>query len=224
MVKQLTCRVQRCVLSEFADQLAFDPGGPCSFSKSACCLDVNIIARVGLNVTYPALAVLLLQVDYRPHTKVPQASKWVQFLELDGAKDMAKGHQPKVLILYGSLRERSYSKFAAYEFARILDVLGAQVRIYDPAGLPMKDEVSDKHEKVQELRFLSVWSEAQVWVCPEQHGTITGVFKNQIDWIPLALGSVRPTQGRVLAVAQVHLDVAVTDIECGPCTYAYNCI
>ena len=181
-------------------------------------------ARVGLNVTYPALAVLLLQVDYRPHTKVPQASKWVQFLELDGAKDMAKGHQPKVLILYGSLRERSYSKFAAYEFARILDVLGAQVRIYDPAGLPMKDEVSDKHEKVQELRFLSVWSEAQVWVCPEQHGTITGVFKNQIDWIPLALGSVRPTQGRVLAVAQVHLDVAVTDIECGPCTYAYNCI
>ncbi|KAL3149490.1 hypothetical protein ABBQ32_002272 [Trebouxia sp. C0010 RCD-2024] len=117
---------------------------------------------------------------------------------------MAKGHQPKVLILYGSLRERSYSKFAAYEFARILDVLGAQVRIYDPAGLPMKDEVSDKHEKVQELRFLSVWSEAQVWVCPEQHGTITGVFKNQIDWIPLALGSVRPTQGRVLAVAQVN--------------------
>lgn len=88
----------------------------------------------------------------------------------------------------------------------------------------MKDEMSDKHEKVQELRFLSVWSKAQVWVCPEQHGTITGVFKNQIDWIPLALGSVRPTQSRVLAVAQVHLDVAVTGIECGPCTYAYSCI
>lgn len=114
-----------------------------------------------------------------------------------------------MLILYGSLRTRSYSKLLAFEFARILDLLGAEVRVFNPAGLPMKDEVSETHETVVELRYLSLWSEAQMWCCPEQHGTITGVFKNQIDWIPLSLGSVRPTQGRVLAVAQV--------IAC-PCT------
>lgn len=123
---------------------------------------------------------------------------------------MARYHPPKVLILYGSLRAHSYSKLLAYEFARILDFLGAEVRVFDPSDLPMKDEISAEHDKVAELRNLSMWSEAQVWCCPEQHGTITGVFKNQIDWIPLALGSVRPTQGRVLAVAQVSLPVLFT--------------
>lgn len=148
-------------------------------------------------------------MEYRPHTKVGsplEGPDWIESLQLDGAKAMAKDHPPKVLILYGSLRGKSYSKLLAYEFARILDLLGAEVRVFDPAGLPLKDEVSEKHDKVVELRSLSMWSEAQVWVCPEQHGTITGVFKNQIDWIPLSLGSVRPTQGRVLAVAQVILD------------------
>lgn len=126
---------------------------------------------------------------------------------------MARCHPPKVLILYGSLRAHSYSKLLAYEFARILDFLGAEVRVFDPADLPMKDETSAEHNKVAELRNLSMWSEAQVWSCPEQHGTITGVFKNQIDWIPLALGSVRPTQGRVLAVAQVSLFVLFTTVH-----------
>lgn len=86
---------------------------------------------------------------------------------------------------------------------RILDSLGADARVFDPEGLPLKDDRSEEHAKVQELRGLSLWSEAHVWVSPEQHGTLTAVFKNQIDWIPLSLGSVRPTQGRVLAVAQV---------------------
>ena len=35
------------------------------------------------------------------------------------------------------------------------------------------------------------------------HGNVSGVFKNQIDWIPLTIGAVRPTQGRTLAVLQV---------------------
>ncbi|KAH8548405.1 NADPH-dependent FMN reductase [Umbelopsis sp. PMI_123] len=109
----------------------------------------------------------------------------------------------KILILYGSLRKTSYSRFLAYEFGRILDKLGAEVKIFDPTGLPVKDDVSQDHPKVQELRALSTWSQAQVWSCPEQHGAITGVFKNQIDWIPLSIGSVRPTQGKTLAVAQV---------------------
>lgn len=133
------------------------------------------------------------------------ASDWVHTLELVQAQQMPRDPPAKVLVLYGSLRVRSYSQLLAYEFARILEFLGAEVRVFDPAGIPMKDEASVDHPKVQELRALSLWSEGQVWCCPEQHGTITAVFKNQIDWIPLAMGSVRPTQGRTLAIAQVRL-------------------
>lgn len=112
-------------------------------------------------------------------------------------------HPPRILLLYGSLRERSYSRFLTLEAERILRHLGAETRVFDPAGLPMPDSVSADHPKVRELRELSLWSEGQVWCSPERHGTITGVFKNQIDWIPLSIGSVRPTQGRTLAVMQV---------------------
>lgn len=110
---------------------------------------------------------------------------------------------PKILVLYGSLREHSYSRLLAEEAGRILDVLGCEVRFFDPKGLPVKAPGLDEHPKVAELRELSFWSEGQVWSCPEMHGTITGVFKNQIDWIPLSIGAVRPTQGRTLAVMQV---------------------
>lgn len=141
----------------------------------------------------------------QPHTETcHQSPDWIQSLELDSAKHLASEHPPRVLILYGSLRPWSYSKLLAFEFARILDVLGAETRVFDPAGLPLKDFEPDTHRKIVELRSLSQWSEAHVWVCPEQHGTITGAFKNQIDCIPLSLGSVRPTQERVLAVAQVN--------------------
>ncbi|BAJ82017.1 arsenical resistance protein ArsH [Acidiphilium multivorum AIU301] len=112
-------------------------------------------------------------------------------------------HKPRVLLLYGSLRERSYSRFATEEAARLLDLMGAETRIYDPRDLPVANSVPVDHPKVQELRAFSLWSEAQVWCSPEVHGAITGVMKNQIDWIPLAEGAVRPTQGRVLAVMQV---------------------
>lgn len=112
-------------------------------------------------------------------------------------------HPPRILLLYGSLRERSYSRFLTLEAERVLRHLGAETRVFDPAGLPMPDSVSADHPKVRELRELSLWSEGQVWCSPERHGTITGVFKNQIDWIPLSIGSVRPTQGRTLAVMQV---------------------
>ena len=115
----------------------------------------------------------------------------------------ASTHKPRVLMLYGSLRERSYSRFATEEAARILEKFGAEVRIFDPAGLPLVDSVPADHPKVKELRDLSVWSEAQVWCSPERHGAITGVMKTQIDWLPLSLGGVRPTQGRTLAVMQV---------------------
>lgn len=112
-------------------------------------------------------------------------------------------HPPRILLLYGSLRTRSYSRLLTLEAERILKHLGADTRIFDPAGLPMPDSVPPDHPKVQELRDLAQWSEGQVWCSPERHGTITGVFKNQIDWIPLELGSMRPTQGRTLAVMQV---------------------
>lgn len=112
-------------------------------------------------------------------------------------------HKPRVLLLYGSLRTRSYSRLLTEEAARLLELMGAETRIFDPRDLPITNTTTADHPKVQELRNLSIWSEAQVWCSPELHGAITGVIKNQIDWIPLELGAVRPTQGRVLAVMQV---------------------
>ena len=112
-------------------------------------------------------------------------------------------HPPRILLLYGSLRERSYSRLLVEEAARILQRLGAETRIYDPRELPLPDAAPADHPKVQELRELSMWSEGHVWCSPERHGAISGVMKAQIDWIPLEVGSVRPTQGRTLAVMQV---------------------
>jgi arsenical resistance protein ArsH len=113
-------------------------------------------------------------------------------------------HPPRVLMLYGSLRARSYSRFLTHEAKRVLEALGAEVRIYDPSGLPLVSDDAESHPKVSELRDLSLWSEAQVWCSPERHGAMTGVMKTQIDWLPLApIGGVRPTQGRTLALMQV---------------------
>jgi arsenical resistance protein ArsH len=112
-------------------------------------------------------------------------------------------HPPRILFLYGSLRERSYSRLLAEEAARIIQEFGAEVKFFDSRELPLHGSVPDTHPKVQELRELSLWSEGQVWSSPELHGQITGVLKNQIDWIPLSIGAVRPTQGKTLAVMQV---------------------
>jgi arsenical resistance protein ArsH len=112
-------------------------------------------------------------------------------------------HRPRVLLLYGSLRKVSYSRLLTQEAARLLEHFGAETRIYEPAGLPLPDDAPINHPKVKELRELSLWSEAQVWTSPERHGAMTGVMKSQIDWIPLAVGAIRPTQGRTLAVMQV---------------------
>ena len=115
----------------------------------------------------------------------------------------AMTHAPRILLLYGSLRERSFSRLLVLEAERLLRHFGAETRVFDPHGLPMVDSVGADHPKVQELRELSLWSEGQVWCSPERHGAVTGVFTSQIDWLPLELGSVRPTQGRTLAVMQV---------------------
>ncbi|TVY82725.1 NADPH-dependent FMN reductase ArsH [Lachnellula suecica] len=149
--------------------------------------------------------------QYRPFllSDKAQQTDWVSQLELATVTEMASrdlrttGERLKILVLYGSLRSRSYSKLLAYEISRILFRLGCDVRVYDPQGLPMKDDVQHSHPKVQELRDLSRWSDGHFWVSPEQHGNLTGVFKSQIDWIPLSTGSVRPTQGRTLGIAMV---------------------
>lgn len=117
---------------------------------------------------------------------------------------MPIGRAPKILVLYGSLRESSFSRKLAYEFARLLELLGCDVRVYNPRGLPVRDPTLENEVKVRELRALTFWSDGHVWCSPEMHGAITGVFKNQIDWIPLNTGSVRPTQGRTCLVAQVN--------------------
>lgn len=112
-------------------------------------------------------------------------------------------HAPRILLLYGSLRERSYSRLVSEEAARVLHALGAETRTFDPRGLPQPDGAPDSHPKVQELRQLAQWAEGMVWTSPERHGAMTGIMKSQIDWIPLADGAVRPTQGKTLAVMQV---------------------
>jgi len=112
-------------------------------------------------------------------------------------------HPPRILLLYGSLRERSFSRLVVEECARLLQALGAETRIFDPHDLPLPDGAPVEHPKVQELRELVQWSEGQVWCSPERHGAITAVMKAQIDWIPLNSGAMRPTQGKTLAVMQV---------------------
>ncbi|MGE0054972.1 MAG: arsenical resistance protein ArsH [Hyphomicrobium sp.] len=112
-------------------------------------------------------------------------------------------HRPRILLLYGSVRERSFSRLLAQEAARLLESLGADTRVFDPSGLPLPDDASDSHPKVRELRELVEWSEGQVWSSPERHGAMSAILKAQIDWLPLNSGAVRPTQGKTLALLQV---------------------
>ena len=131
----------------------------------------------------------------------------LQLLDLPTADKLAiesaSTHAPRILLLYGSTREKSFSRLMTEEAARLLQHFGADTRIFDPRGLPLPDDAPDSHPKVQELRELMQWSEGQVWCSPERHGAMTAVFKAQIDWVPLAMGAVRPTQGKTLAVMQV---------------------
>ncbi|ESZ96724.1 arsenic resistance protein ArsH [Sclerotinia borealis F-4128] len=166
----------------------------------------------------PQLAITETQDDldirnrYRPFLLDPviEASDWISELELESVvtqveDNLAKtSSRLKILVLYGSLRQRSYSKLMAFEASRILHRLGCDVRVFNPSELPIRDSVDASHPAVQELRALSLWSDGHVWCSPEQHGNLTAVFKNQIDWIPLSTGSVRPTQGRTLSVIQVN--------------------
>lgn len=174
----------------------------------------NSIPTEDPNTSSESSPLPLLHKDYRLNSTCVDddlVKDWVQDLDLTTAKEFltiqpdTNQHPPKILILYGSLRSRSYSKLLAYEFARVLEYLGAECKVFDPRDLPMHDvETYKSHPKVVELIDLVLWSEGQVWVSPEQHGAITGIFKTQIDWIPLSIGSIRPTQGRTVALAQVN--------------------
>lgn len=137
--------------------------------------------------TFPALNAELFDVPTQERLAIPAPSQ----------------HRPRFLLLYGSLRERSYSRLLTFEAARLLEAMGGEVRIFDPSDLPLPDGAPDSHPKVQELRQLAIWAEGMVWCSPERHGAMTGVMKSQIDWIPLTSGAVRPTQGKTLAVMQV---------------------
>ena len=137
--------------------------------------------------TFPALA----QAHYRRPT--------AQALHIPAPST----HAPRILMLYGSLRKRSFSRLLTFEAARLLTEMGAEVRIFHAEGLPLPDGAPEDHPKVRELRELAAWSEGMVWSSPERHGAMTGIMKAQIDWIPLVVGAVRPTQGKTLAIMQV---------------------
>lgn len=134
---------------------------------------------------------------------LPNLSSAVSLPDLSRLRPVPSTHKPRILLLYGSLRQRSFSRFAAEEAARLLEAFGAECRIFNPSGLPLPDDAPADHPKVAELRELSAWSEGHVWSSPERHGSITGIMKAQIDWIPLSIGAVRPTQGKTLALMQV---------------------
>lgn len=121
----------------------------------------------------------------------------------DFSKVARSTHAPRFLLLYGSLREKSYSRLLTMEAARLLKEMGGEVKIFDPHGLPLPDDEPESHPKVLELRELAQWAEGMVWTSPERHGAMTGIMKAQIDWIPLSIGAVRPTQGKTLAVMEV---------------------
>ncbi|MDE1164919.1 MAG: arsenical resistance protein ArsH [Pseudomonas sp.] len=127
----------------------------------------------------------------------------LSLFDIEAPTTISSTHKPRILLLYGSTRERSFSRLLVEEAARLLEHFGAETRTFNPSGLPLPDEVPIEHPKVQELRDLVLWSEGQVWCSPERHGAMSAVFKAQIDWIPLTLGAVRPTQGKTLAVMQV---------------------
>lgn len=123
--------------------------------------------------------------------------------DLTQLSERPAGHKPRILMLYGSLRERSYSRLLTFEAQRLLEAFGAEVKIFHANGLPLPNDAPEDHPKVQELRQLMLWSEGQVWTSPERHGAMSAVLKAQIDWIPLPGGAIRPTQGRTLALMQV---------------------
>lgn len=127
-----------------------------------------------------------------------------QALSLDRLEPKERAtHAPRILLLYGSLRQRSFSRLVVEECERLLQKMGCDARVFDPRGLPLPDAEDATHPKVIELRELVSWSEGMVWCSPERHGAMTGIMKAQIDWIPLSIGAVRPTQGKTLAVMQV---------------------
>jgi arsenical resistance protein ArsH len=144
---------------------------------------------------------LSLPLLHTQHFAVPTAARLAPAGVLTAAQ--MPNHPPRILLLYGSLRERSYSKLLTLEAARLLLAMGADVQVFDPAGLPLPDSVPDDHPRVMALRDAAAWAEGMVWTSPERHGAMTGIMKTQIDWIPLTLGAVRPTQGKTLAVMQV---------------------
>jgi arsenic resistance protein ArsH len=140
-----------------------------------------------IDADFPALRADLFDIPTRARLTPPAPSQ----------------HRPRFLLLYGSLRDRSYSRLLTFEAARLLEAMGGETHVFDPAGLPLADGAPDSHPKVQELRRLAAWSEGMVWCSPERHGAMTGILKTQIDWIPLSIGAVRPTQGKTLAVMEV---------------------
>lgn len=147
-------------------------------------------------MTQPSEKVPPLPVDDMPALDSP-------YFQSPMLQTTAASHPPRILLLYGSVRERSYSRLASEEAARLLQAMGCETRLFNPSGLPLPDDAPESHPKVAELRGLAAWAEGMVWCSPERHGAMTGILKAQIDWIPLAVGAVRPTQGKTLALVQV---------------------
>lgn len=184
------CRPSEAVL----DILPDPPRGPFSKEDGEAVIDAE--GRRILPSALPAVQPLADLPQLAPeHFQVPDPQRL--------RPSLPSTHAPRLLLLYGSLRQRSFSRLLVEEAARLLQAMGAETRIFNPSGLPLPDDAPDSHPKVQELRELTQWCEGMVWCSPERHGAMTGIMKAQIDWIPLSQGAIRPTQGKTLAVMQV---------------------
>lgn len=166
-------------------------GGPPTSGSAACCAKDETAKRSGAAGCSTANQLPSIAPE---HFRLPEFSR---------LRPEVIEHPPRILVLYGSTRQRSFSRFLAEEAGRLLVALGAEIRFFNPSSLPLPDDAPDTHPKVQELRQLAEWCEGMVWSSPERHGAMSGILKAQIDWIPLNTGAVRPTQGKTLAVMQV---------------------
>ncbi len=80
--------------------------------------------------------------------------------------DKNSQHPPRFLILYGSLREQSYSRFLAHVAEDLLKSWGAEVEVFHSHDLPFFDRENYDHPEVKKLRELVNWCEGMVWSCP----------------------------------------------------------
>ncbi len=119
-----------------------------------------------------------------------------------------------LLCLAGSLRSPSYSLATCKAVRDLAKHSVFSVEIMDPRELDLPMYVPDlelvDYDPEQQLsieRLVGAYrkSHAMVWVSPTYHGTVSGVFKNMIDFAELLSGDDPPYfQGRPVGMISIN--------------------